>query len=105
MIGAQPYDLRVEIESESDEIVYYSFSYSNGDRMLAIWTDGIALDDDPGVTANLLFDGLSADNAIGYDILYPFYQDIVIETDENGLVIHDLVVRDYPALIRLASSE
>ena len=105
MVGAQPDDLNVVIESESEEIVYYSFSYPNGDRIVAIWRDGVALDDDPGVAATLSIDGLSAESAVGYDILYPFYQEIAFEMDVNGLVIRDLVVRDYPTLIRFTNSE
>lgn len=105
MIGAQPDDLVVEIESEAGDIVYYSFLYPNGDQLVAIWTDGIASDEDVGVAATLIIEDLNAESATGFDIFHTYQQDLVIEADENGLVIRDLVVRDYPTLIKLTNSE
>ena len=46
MTGVQAVELPVEIESEADNIKVYAFTYSNGDRLLAVWTDGAAAEDD-----------------------------------------------------------
>jgi hypothetical protein len=53
MAGAEPVSLPVEIQSKETNIRNYSFSLSNGDNLIALWTDGVAVDVDPGVKANV----------------------------------------------------
>jgi hypothetical protein len=93
----------VEIDIDyGGPVVYCAFRYPNGDRMLAVWTDGIAQDEDPGVLATIAFPGLAAGSATGIDVLRGFEQELVLETNGEDTIIRDLLVKDYPILIRLS---
>jgi hypothetical protein len=99
--GAEPEALDVEIETEAPDVLSYGFVLPDGDRMLALWTNGVAVDDDPGVRATLTFSGSSATRAIGSDVLEGFQQELVTERSEADLVIRDLLIKDYPIFVRL----
>ncbi len=94
-------DFPVEIDINYDPIAYYTFSYPNGDQMLAVWKDGIARCEDPGTPAKITFPGLTAGNVKGIDVLHGFEQDLIFEVKDDSIVIEDLLVKDYPLLIRL----
>jgi hypothetical protein len=103
MAGHEPIDMPVEIDIDHDgPVAYCSFRYLNGDRMLAVWTDGIAQDDDPGVPATITFPGLVAGNVTGIDVLHGFEQEVVFEIDDGSTIVRDLLAKDYPILIRLS---
>lgn len=97
MAGAEPVNLPVEIQSEATNIKSYTFSLSNGDNLIALWTDGIAVDDDPGVKADLTFNGFSGKEIIGIDVLNGYTQSITVNEDK----IENLIVRDYPLIIKV----
>jgi hypothetical protein len=101
MAGAEPENLPVEIESQATDIMSYSFSLTNGDRLFALWTHGIASDDDPSINATLIFPGLSAGEVVGIDVLYGIEQEMMTETEDGNLVIRDLLVKDYPIILVL----
>ena len=104
MAGTEPIDLPVEIESEATNIEYYTFSLSNEDKLIALWTDGVAVDEDLGVNATLTIPNLSVKKVIGIDVLEGYQQDVVT-TDGNGkLVIQNLKVRDYHLILRISES-
>jgi len=103
MAGHESIDMPVGIDIETDGLIAYcAFRYTNGDRMLAVWTDGIAVDDDPGVPATISFPGLTAETVTGIDVLHGFEQELVFEVDGKDTIIRDLLVKDYPILIRLS---
>lgn len=79
----------------------YGFVLPDGDRMLALWANGVAADDDPGTPATLTFPGDPAVGAIGIDVLEGFQQELVAERSGSDLVIRDLLVKDYPIFVRL----
>ena len=99
--GAEPETLYVRIETEAADVMSYGFVLPGGDRMLAIWTNGIAVDDDPGVPATLTFSGTSATSTVGIDVLEGFQQGLATEQVGGGLVIRNLLVKDYPIFVRL----
>ena len=101
MAGTRPDSLAVEIESAATNIVSYGFTLPNGDTLFALWTDGAAVDDDPGVRTTVTFPGLSASKVIGIDVLNGFEQELITETGNGNLVIRDLIVKDYPIILRL----
>ena len=49
----------------------------------------------------LTFPGLSASKVTGIDVLDGFEQELIAETGNGGLVIRDLLVKDYPIFVRL----
>lgn len=79
----------------------FGFSLPNGDRLFATWTDGVAVDDDPGVSATLTFSGTSAQKVIGIDVLRGFEQELINEMEGGNLVIRDFLIKDYPIILRL----
>ncbi|MDH4138406.1 MAG: glycoside hydrolase family 5 protein, partial [Anaerolineae bacterium] len=101
MAGIQPVGLTMEIQSESTNIASYVFSQSNGDYLVALWTDGVAVEDDPGVPATLTLSGFSGQDVIGIDVLYGFEQQIITRMQDGNMVIRNLLVKDYPIILRL----
>ncbi len=100
MDGAKPAPLAVHVESEATNIASYGFSLPNGDRLLALWTDGTAVDHDAGVVATLTFRG-SANRVVGMDALIGFQQELITDQAGGSLVVRDLLVKDYPIFLRL----
>jgi hypothetical protein len=101
MAGAKPEGLPVEIQSEAANIASYSFSLPNGDRLLALWIDGVAVDDDPGMRATLTLQGMRASQVAGIDVLHGLEQQLVVEQDGTNLVIRNLLVKDYPIILQI----
>ncbi len=103
MAGAKPEGSPVEIQSGAANIASYTFSLPDGDRLIALWIDGVAVDDDPGVPATLTFPGTSAQKAIGIDVLNGFEQELVTETENGNMVIRNLFIKDYPIILRFTA--
>lgn len=102
MEGHEAVSMPVEIQIDYDRpIAYCSFRYPNGDRMLALWTDGVAVEEAPGVPATITFPGLITDKVTGIDVLHGLEQDLVFTTDGETTIVKDILVKDYPILIRL----
>lgn len=104
MAGPEPISLPIEIQSEATNIRSYSFSLPNGDKLIALWTDGVALDDDPGVKANLTLYGFNAQGVVGIDVLNSYQQPIITSSENGNLVIQNLKVRDYPLILHITKS-
>ena len=101
MAGAMPESLSIEIQSQATNIKSYSFSLPNGARLIALWTDGIAVDQDPGVKTTLIIRGIATQKVIGMDILNDFEQQMLTSVEDGNLVIPDLFVKDYPIILRV----
>ena len=100
--GAEPVNLPIEIQSAATNIVSYTFSLPDGDYLVALWTDGIAVEDDPGIETTLTIPCLSASKVTCIDILNGFEQELISETENGDLVINNLLVKDYPIIILLS---
>ncbi len=101
LAGAEPVDMAVSVESEAPDVVQYAFALPDGDRLAALWTNGEVVEEDPGTAARLTIQGVSAGGVTGIDVHKGFEQELVFETENGDLVIRDLLVRDYPILLRL----
>ncbi len=101
MAGADPENRPIQIQCPGIDIVKYTFSLPDDGSLIAMWTDGAAVDHDPGIEAVLTIPGFSASEAVGIDVLYGFEQELITETVNGDLVIRDLLVKDYPLIIRL----
>jgi len=104
LAGAQSTSLLIEIQGEATNIKSYSFSLSNGDKLIALWTDGIAVDNDPGVKANLTVQGITSEDVTGIDVLNGYQQSITTSSENGNLIIQNLMVRDYPLILRITES-
>jgi hypothetical protein len=101
MAGNSPMDLPMEIESEATNIKSYGFSLPNGDKLIALWTDGVAVEEDPGVEAGLTVRGITSEDVTGIDVLNGYQQPITAGSEDGNLVIENLIVRDYPLILRI----
>jgi hypothetical protein len=104
MAGTEPTSLPIEIQSEATNIRNYNFSLPNGDKLIALWTDGVAVDEDLGVKAILTFPGIAAEKVIGIDILNSFEQEMITDVEDGNLVVRDLLVKDYPIILRFTNT-
>jgi hypothetical protein len=101
MAGAKPSAVSMSIQSTVTNTRSYSFSLPDGSQLVALWTDGVAVDDDPGVKATVILRGVSAQKVMGIDVLNGFEQPIVVSSEGSNLVISDLLIKDYPIFLRL----
>jgi len=101
MAGIKPTKMPIEIQSEATNIKNYTFSLSNGDNLIALWTDGVAVDEDPAVNVDLIFDGFIGKSIVAIDVLNGYQQTLVTD----GSIIKNLIVRDYPLILRISSAE
>jgi len=102
LAGAEPTDIALSlVPSEAANVRHYAFALPNGDRLIALWTNGEAVEDDPGVSATLTIPSFSAQKVIGIDVLNGFEQEVITETENGDLVIQNLLVKDYPIILRL----
>jgi len=101
MAGAQPVSLPLEIESNATNIRNYSFSLPNGDMLVALWTDGVAVDNATGVRANLAIQNITSEVVTGIDVLEGFQQPITMSNENGNLTIQNLIVRDYPMILHI----
>jgi len=102
MAGAKATNLPIEIRIEATNIKSYSFSLPDRNNLIALWTDGVAVDDDPGVKATLILPGFSDQWVMGIDVLHGFQQQMITDTEGENLVIRNLMVKDYPIILRIA---
>ena len=103
MAGANPISVPIEIESQATNIKSHGFSLPDGNKLLALWTDGVAVDDDPGVEATITIPQVSVKKVTGIDILYGFEQELMSGIENGNLIIRNLLVKDYPIILRLAN--
>lgn len=104
MAGTEPTSLSIEIQIEANNVRNYSYSLPNGDQLVALWTDGVAIDYDPGVMANLTIYGFTAQDVISIDVLNGFEQSLIVNNENGDLVIQNLIVRDYPLILHITKS-
>jgi hypothetical protein len=103
MTGNKPISLPITIQGEATNVKSYGFALPSKDNLLALWNDGVAVDYDPGNPSTLVFPGRAGQKAIGIDILNGFEQQLIATNEGEDLVIRDLLIRDYPIIIRLTN--
>jgi hypothetical protein len=93
----------LSLETDGDaNLRSYAFILPDGDRLLALWTNDEAVDEDPGVNTTLKLPGSSAQSVTGIDVFNGFEQELITGTEGGDLVIRNLLVKDYPIIVRLA---
>jgi hypothetical protein len=102
MAGAQATNLPVQIQTTATNWVSYGFSSPNDAYLVALWTDGIAADYDPGIPATVTLPGLLDHTVTAIDVLHGFQQPLLTSEEQGNLVIRDLSVKDYPILLRVS---
>lgn len=101
MAGHEAIRMPLEIDTDYRPLAYATFRFPEGERMLAVWTDEVAKEEDPGVPAVVTFPGLQAKNVTGIDILNSVKQDLAFEISGDSTIIKDFMIKDYPMLLIL----
>jgi hypothetical protein len=102
MAGAQPVDLPVQIQTTATNTMSYTFALPNDDYLVAHWNDSTAVEHDEGIRSMIAIPGFAGWNATAIDVLYGFEQELVSSNDDGDLMIRDILIKDYPVIIRLS---
>jgi parallel beta-helix repeat protein len=100
--GVYAEDFAVEVQTESQNFKAFTFAGVDGSKLVALWTDGVAVNDDPGILSSITIPGFSGWYATGIEILNGFEQQLTSNNENGNLVIRDLLIKDYPIIIRLS---
>ena len=103
LAGARSLTFPIEIRTMAPNLKHYSFSLPNGDQLIALWMNDVPVEDAPCVSAVLFCRGLAAKEVTSIDVLDGFEQELLFETEDDGTVIQNLQVPDYPLILRLKS--
>jgi hypothetical protein len=92
--------LLVEFSLRDQEIEDYNFTIPGG-VITAFWIPGHSRDEHPGKKTNMAFKNVKATHAVGIELLNGFEQELAFEQVGDNVVVHGLLVRDTPLLVRL----
>jgi hypothetical protein len=104
MSGNRLDTFEVDIKSNTTNLKQYCFSVANGEKLLALWSDNKAKDYDPGVPATIKLPGFGNKKVSGIDVLNCFEQELITELNNDTLVIKNLLIKDYPIILRIGST-
>ena len=99
--GANADGFPVRLNSDALNTKLFTFAKSDGSKLVSLWTDGAAVDEDPGVESTITLPELAGWNATGIDILTGVEQPLLTEVDGGNLIIPGFYIRDYPLVIML----
>ncbi|MFC2125085.1 discoidin domain-containing protein [Bacteroidota bacterium] len=95
----QPADFDYSIDNKPSEIESCEMS-RKGERVIGLWIPGHAKDNFKPLSINLEIPG-NYKAVVGYSCLNGVNQEILFENGDNKIRINNLLVYDYPILIRL----
>ena len=101
MAGADPIPWKIGIDNPPEELESCSFVLPDGSRLVALWLDTVASDYHPGVNITLNLGEISPDIVAGIDSLNGFQQPLQIHREHGELIIPNLLIRDYPLILRI----
>jgi len=101
LAGAEPTHLPVHVATMATHLRQYSFVLPDGSHLVALWTDWLPVDKDPGVAATVTIDGLGDRTAEAIDVVNDVSQELNSTASGGALVIKDLLVKDYPTFLRI----
>ena len=105
MAGAKPSSLPVEVESSGVDIKQYTFSLPNDSYLIAIWQDKFVVENDPGIPMTVTLPGFAGNNVVGIDVLNSLQQTLITSEEDGNLVIRNLLVKDYPIILRVTPTK
>jgi hypothetical protein len=103
LAGAQPMEIPIKFKQPLIELRSAAFRLPDGSQLIAIWRDVFARDDDTGVINAITFPASKAKKVTGIDPLYAYQQELVFSQTNNGLLISNFLVKDYPTFIHLSA--
>ena len=100
MEGVRPADLQVELSNKDREFDVYGFT--QGDNLLVgLWLPEPSVDRHPGVTTDVVIHTAACRRVVGIDTLNGFEQELRFEQRDGRVVVPQVMVQDYPLLLRL----
>ncbi len=99
--GASAETFHVDTQTAEENVKVFTFTRTDESKLVAIWTDGVAVESDPGVVSSLRIPGFAGWDATGLDILSGFEQKLMTGSENGSLIIDGLLIKDYPFIIRL----
>jgi len=99
--GASAETFHVDTQTTAENVKVFTFTRTDESKLVAIWTDGVAVVNDPGVVSTLRIPGFAGWDATGLDILSGFEQKLMTGSENGSLIIDGLLIKDYPFIIRL----
>jgi hypothetical protein len=102
MDDAEPATDRVEVTGAQDKpLEVHAYRLDDGTRIVALWQKIPGEDDCPGAAVDVRIPSVETTRVVGIDILNGSEQELGAEIGDNSTTIKGLIVRDYPAIIRL----
>jgi hypothetical protein len=92
MAGAEAAALPVQIQTTATNTASYTFSLPDDDYLIALWTNGIAVEYDPGITATVTISGFTDRTVTGIDVLHGFQQQVITSEEDGNLAIRNLLI-------------
>jgi hypothetical protein len=92
----------LEIQTDSTNYQAFTFAGTGGSRLIAVWTDGLAVDIDAGIASTIKIPGYSDWKATAIDILDGFEEQLVTKSENGDLLVPNFLIKDYPLIIRLS---
>jgi hypothetical protein len=105
LADAKPFEIPLKIDTEAKKIINYGFAKSNGDYMVAIWSDVPPTSKCNGFESTIFIPDISSSNVSAIDLLYGFEQKLNFRTASGGIFIDDLFIRDYPIVLMLSDAQ
>jgi hypothetical protein len=104
--GAEPCTVRVELHARGEEgIEHHAFRLPSGALLVALWVPARSrarrLDDYEGMVTSITLEAAAPERVIGIDLLNGREQELGFRAGAGVVSVGDLVVRDYPLLLRL----
>jgi len=90
-------------EYQADEIGWAT--PETNDHLIALWTHGVAVEYDPGMTTTLTLSRFADHSLTGIDILSGYRQEMTVDWVDGNLIIRDLLVKDCPMVLQLRSTK
>jgi hypothetical protein len=87
---------------DEPEFENYNFSMSNGNLLIAVYLPGQARDNHSGVMADMFIKNVRAKSVKGIDTLNGFEQNIEWKKKNGGIIIPNLVIKDYPLFLHIS---
>ncbi|MCK4829715.1 hypothetical protein KA005_79055 [bacterium] len=56
------------------------------------------------MSATLTFTDISTQGATGFDVLNGLEQELIVKAENGNLIIHNLLVKDYPIVTKFADT-
>ena len=89
-----------ELSDKSRECDVYGFGRGE-DVLVGIWLPDPSVDRHPGVTTDVVIEAAGRGRVVGIDTLNGFEQELRYEKRDGRVVLPDMVVQDYPLILRL----